>query len=472
MATKCKIIGSLLFLYSALPFICLVDANPESAHADRMKKHFSLFSVVTFKNEECSSQSDFAGGVRSGTCYTATECSDKSGTTSGNCASGFGVCCILLENSGATATIDQNRTYIRNSAYPTISTSTTAATYTINKAQSDICQIRLDFEDFIIVGPANTQESTTTANGHLCNNDNLIITVTSQSTFQAPVLCGMLTGQHLYLDIGKDSTDLATLAFTFAATTTITTALALRRYDVKTSQIPCWASYRAPPGCDQYITEEQGKLTNMNFRILATGATGANMLNTGFELTTQHVKTCMRRGAGMCCVLYELCTQDPDGNTIGDQLIQSGGTANAILGTLNTIIDSWSFSQVTGAQASAIATEGQDQGLVDASCIMDYVEIPSSRTGTCAITAMGASVNSRYCGPIFGAAFPETTTGTTKSMPVCDCSEPFQLIFHTDNYNDNGGVANTGDTSIYTTNMPRKRGFCLDYWQKPCNNSP
>ena len=30
----------------------------------------------------------FKGGARNGTCYTASECSSKGGTASGNCASG------------------------------------------------------------------------------------------------------------------------------------------------------------------------------------------------------------------------------------------------------------------------------------------------------------------------------------------------------------------------------------------------
>ena len=29
-----------------------------------------------------------------GTCYTAEECEDNSGTASGSCADGYGVCCI------------------------------------------------------------------------------------------------------------------------------------------------------------------------------------------------------------------------------------------------------------------------------------------------------------------------------------------------------------------------------------------
>ena len=31
-----------------------------------------------------------------GTCYTSQECTDLGGTADGNCANGFGTCCIIV----------------------------------------------------------------------------------------------------------------------------------------------------------------------------------------------------------------------------------------------------------------------------------------------------------------------------------------------------------------------------------------
>ena len=45
---------------------------------------FSLFSIVTFKNQGCASLDP----GRNGTCYTNTECNSKGGSISGNCAAG------------------------------------------------------------------------------------------------------------------------------------------------------------------------------------------------------------------------------------------------------------------------------------------------------------------------------------------------------------------------------------------------
>ena len=49
--------------------------------------------MVTFPNLQCTSQSD---DKQLGTCLSASECGEiNGGTEDGNCASGFGVCCII-----------------------------------------------------------------------------------------------------------------------------------------------------------------------------------------------------------------------------------------------------------------------------------------------------------------------------------------------------------------------------------------
>eukprot|EP00094_Tigriopus_californicus_P014231 TCALIF_13784-PA protein Name:"Protein of unknown function" AED:0.01 eAED:0.01 QI:0/1/0.66/1/0.5/0.66/3/0/71 len=53
---------------------------------------FSIFNIVTFKNEACATT---GAGNLVGTCLTSTECTAKGGSPSGNCAAGFGVCCLF-----------------------------------------------------------------------------------------------------------------------------------------------------------------------------------------------------------------------------------------------------------------------------------------------------------------------------------------------------------------------------------------
>ena len=54
---------------------------------------FSLFSIVQFPNQQCTASSSSS---TYGTCYTSSECTSKGGSSDGNCAAGFGVCCKYL----------------------------------------------------------------------------------------------------------------------------------------------------------------------------------------------------------------------------------------------------------------------------------------------------------------------------------------------------------------------------------------
>lgn len=454
---------------------------------DRTAKHFSLFSVVTFKNEECSSSNSLTGGsigesgssVRAGTCYSATECSDKSGTASGNCASGFGVCCVFLNTKSAASTISENRTWIRNAEYPSYATATTAQdfTYTVNKMSSDICQIRLDFEMFQIAGPGNTDEQIVGASAYThCTRDTLVITTTEKSTAALTdpgTICGSVTGEHLYFDLTRTTTDKLSIQITTAATGTtgalITPALANRIWDFKVSQIPCYASYRAPQGCQRYLMAENGKITSLNFRRVTATPTGTAPApqNTGLELAHQRLNTCIRRAKNMCCVEYQLCTYYN-----GIQLTDAHATAIANDGNNDaTWNEAWSIDLNTKPFTLSTAPDFEsDSGIVDAGCSGDYVEIPSSYGGTCSGGLQAtSSFTTRYCGSKLGLnpGGGNAATDLLNSSPICDCSEPFRVSHMSDLSNDLGGAGGVNAVNGATfDSLPR--GFCLDYRQTPC----
>ena len=127
----------------------MFDSSPET---------LSLFSIVQFPNQQCTGASSSS---TYGTCYTSSECSAKGGSADGNCAAGFGVCCVIATTT-CGATISTNTTYIRNTGYPSSFTPTSASTCTfnINKVSSDICQLRLDFQTFSGFALATTPVST------------------------------------------------------------------------------------------------------------------------------------------------------------------------------------------------------------------------------------------------------------------------------------------------------------------------
>merc|ERR1712038_529193 len=95
-------------------------------------------------------------------------------------------------------------------------------------------------------------------------------------------------------------------------------------------------------------------------------------------------------------------------------------TATADNGAMGTYLESWSFDMDTTPYI--IDDTQSNQGLVDAFCSSDYVDISSSYSGACGAFIGERSVNTRYCGARLGATFFAAAT-TTQHLPVCDCSE-------------------------------------------------
>ena len=70
----------------------------------------------------------------------------------------------------------RNNTYIRSPGYPGATTTSATYTHTVTPISSSICQIRLDFNTFVIAGP-NTVYSATAGDPLLgdCVTDQLTI---------------------------------------------------------------------------------------------------------------------------------------------------------------------------------------------------------------------------------------------------------------------------------------------------------
>jgi len=276
-----------------------------------------------------------------------------------------------------------------------------------------------------------------------------------------PVLCGVMTGEHLYLDIGMAAADTAVLTLALKATTP-TVANAMRTWSIKTSQIPCWAPYRAPDGCQRYFMQAAGQIVSPNFSASPSGTSrGADQLNPKTDLLSQHIKTCIRREKGMCCTLFQVCTKYQ-----GIDLTEQNAGANVALGTLAVVSEAWSFDFTVIQKGAPLVAGGngaieQDAGLVDLGCSMDYVEIPDS--GPNKNFGAATQVNTRYCGPRFGHVGLVIAAGAMSHTPIWDCTEPWEVTYHTNKFDAlgayNTAIANVKD--IY-------RGMCLEYQQEAC----
>merc|ERR1711963_560577 len=275
-----KIMLNRIFILLCCPFLSLALLQ------ERQEKSFSLFSVLKWKNTGCQSVSDVN---LQGVFYTKQECDDLGGEEDGNCAAGFGTCCIIRArgttgNRGGTVT--QNCSYIENVDFPAAEAATATNTYMINKCSSEICQIRLDFVMGNFAQPvANTGQCTARET----------VTVTSGGGESIPVLCGDMTGQHLYFDAGD-----ANLAGTVAiATNAANAAGGTKSWRIKVSQIECDSTTRAPNGCLQYFLENTNTIQTFNW----DGATARACADGGL-LAAQDYRACIRQNAGMCSIQW------------------------------------------------------------------------------------------------------------------------------------------------------------------------
>eukprot|EP00095_Tigriopus_kingsejongensis_P000994 maker-scaffold39_size501901-snap-gene-4.20 protein:Tk00994 transcript:maker-scaffold39_size501901-snap-gene-4.20-mRNA-1 annotation:"glycoside hydrolase family 18 protein" len=54
----------------------------------------------------------------SGVCYSRAECNHFGGSPKGNCAAGFGVCCVISKDCGSQ--VDRNCSFVKSPGYPNV----------------------------------------------------------------------------------------------------------------------------------------------------------------------------------------------------------------------------------------------------------------------------------------------------------------------------------------------------------------
>eukprot|EP00095_Tigriopus_kingsejongensis_P006832 maker-scaffold82_size396747-snap-gene-2.33 protein:Tk06832 transcript:maker-scaffold82_size396747-snap-gene-2.33-mRNA-1 annotation:"hypothetical protein SINV_00302" len=363
--------------------------NPDGG-SSRTGKLFSLFNVLTFRNDICDTSSSLSGGsteFRTGTCYTTSECESRGGRSTGLCAAGFGVCC-LFTTSECGGSIVHNNTYVRNPGFPNEIDDPTDCNYQVERTQEDICQLRLDFESFSIAGPPLVPDSELDStdihevNGGECLID--VFTVEGLSTGAViPEICGMNSGQHMYIDVGTNGKSAATLSFNFLRNSNTD-----REWEIKVAQIPCRSNFKAPPDCLQYFTGSMGKIKTFNFDDPATS-----------HLANQKYSACIRQELGHCCVKYTVCDN----------------------------VDS----------AFTLSTE-EEEARTDADCLLDYIGIQGGSQACEKLPSVSAN---KFCGQKLAAVDNE------ENGIVCTCSAPFAITINTDGLADDEDVDGTNDVN-------------------------
>lgn len=246
---------------------CVIGQSVKS----RNDKLLNVFNIVQFPNDGCNASSN-AYGV----CYTATECTSLGGSSSGSCASGFGVCCTFSGGCGASTSL--NNTYFKSNEGDS-----SPCTFSVCKASTDICQIRLGFDTFDIMQPSTNKPGDDSPNGR---------TQCQQAQFSAnsagpspPVICGTNTGYHMILEARSDCNR---LSFTWTSSTT-------RTWNIHILQISCSAIWKPPEGCLQHFTGVTGYIYSYNYA-------------GGVHLANQQYSNCIRAERGYCSIGYTAVT--------------------------------------------------------------------------------------------------------------------------------------------------------------------
>ncbi|TRY78329.1 hypothetical protein TCAL_15352, partial [Tigriopus californicus] len=150
---------------------------------------------------------------------TTQQCTDRSGAASGNCAAGlfgFKASCRFSEILRPAASSVEgfgNCTYVSNPNFPSAATPGMCE-YTINRICDDLCQVRLDFDNFQTSSPPG-QGAAAMQFGD-CSISGDTFTATSPIGVSPPVVCGTLSGQHMFVETGT-SGDAAKISFTIAS---------------------------------------------------------------------------------------------------------------------------------------------------------------------------------------------------------------------------------------------------------------
>jgi len=236
--------------------------------------------VVTFPNLECTT---IMSAEMKGTCLTNDECSARSGQVSGNCASGFGVCCFVTVED-LQGVITQNMTYIQNPGYPTPLAATTTATnyqYTF-QAQSNTAAIRLDFSTTVLQQP-------TVASG-ACGTDILTTVEASRPATATYTLCGTLSGQHMYLENNGGANNLNSLTIALPISTfSRSWKILVRQIEMGNPSIAGRAT-----GCLQWYTGLSNRVSSFNH---ANGGTIGVLNDDSYTI-------CVRREGNNDCVQW------------------------------------------------------------------------------------------------------------------------------------------------------------------------
>lgn len=235
-----------------------------------------IFSAIRYQNTACDGENE-----ETGVCLYESECLNRKGAVIGRCANGFAACCSFKFTCGGET--NQNETLFVNRQHPGFENDTNTCQVTIKKPDN-ICQLRLDFEEFSLAQPDE--------NG-FCTTDSFMVRTTVGE--RLPIICGENPGQHIYIDMGQGSKNPVVLSIVTNG------ARALRKWKIKINMITCNSLDMAPSGCLQYYRSASDVIRSFNF--------GPKLEYRARYLANLRYTTCIRTEENFCAIKWE--TEQP-----------------------------------------------------------------------------------------------------------------------------------------------------------------
>uniref|UniRef100_A0A182PZM7 CUB domain-containing protein n=1 Tax=Anopheles farauti TaxID=69004 RepID=A0A182PZM7_9DIPT len=233
----------------------------------------SVFHIISFANGPCVPRrqpSVMESGESSpwrGICYREQECALLNGTPMDSCAVRFGC-------DGST---EQNVSYFNSAQYPAPATEALPCSFTL-VLQHAVQQVLLEFLFFELQPPQLGN----------CVEDQFIVSVQNDQRVY-PVLCGINSGQHMYLDIDRAYSHRLYLNAVFNSNQP-------RAFLVKITQL---STPRAPAACLQFHEGVNGVLKSFNYEnnsIVVTNRKASYFNNLNYAI-------CIRRQMMFCNVV-------------------------------------------------------------------------------------------------------------------------------------------------------------------------
>ncbi|XP_055522668.1 uncharacterized protein LOC129716845 isoform X2 [Wyeomyia smithii] len=247
---------------------------------------FSVFDVIRFENTPCVAKRDNLTRLY-GVCYHQVECHQLGGVPLDLCAVGFGVCCVF--KLGCNEQTAQNLSYFQSPNYPLAVRSRLTCTLSVG-LRWNVRQVLLEFIFFEMAPPIDGN----------CLEDKFIISI-QNSYRKYPIICGVNSGQHVFLHIDRQYSH-------FLYLTAVSNSDQPKAFSIRIIQL---VTDEAPDGCLQFYDSVNGYIKSFNYD---DHSVIVEQRNPSY-LNSLNYAICIKRSPNFCSTMFEAVAEDGQATT-------------------------------------------------------------------------------------------------------------------------------------------------------------